>query len=175
MSNRTVADNLRRTAIVLFVLVCLAGLLYACDQTRSVDANGDIVTEEQDPADVVISGDEDLIDELPPMPGGGNGPPVAEIVEQTFPAEAAEILQQQQIGVDLGDAYYPERFYVQGTQLPEEELIRRDELNQVFFQPSEGSTFEVLPPGRVCARVDVVRTVARDDLVRTVEWCFEVT
>jgi hypothetical protein len=170
---RSVPDNLRRTAIVLFVLACLAGLLYACSLTREVDENGDVIAETRDPDDVTVSGDEELIAELPPV--GGGGPTEDEIVEQTFPAEGAEILQQQQIGIDLGDQYYAERFYVQGTLLPEGEIVRRDELNQAFFQPGGDTTFDVLPPGRVCARVDVVRSVSRDTPLRTVEWCFEVT
>ena len=170
---RNVPDNLRRTAIVLFVLLCFAGLLYACSRTREVDANGDVITEDPDPGDVVISGDNELIDQLPPIPAGG--PSEDEIVEQTFPSEGAEILQQQQIGIDLGDQYSAARLYVQGTLIPEDQLVRRSELNQVFFQPSEDYAFEALPPGRVCASADVVRTVEPDVPLRTVEWCFEVT
>lgn len=165
-------DKLRRTAIVLFVIACLAGIGWGASHVREVDANGDVITE-TDVGDVEITGDGDLL----PSPGqtGGNVPSQDEVVERTFPSEGAEILQQQQIGIDLGDTYRVRDFYVQGTLLEAGQITRRDELNQAFFQPGDDTPFEVLPAGRVCARVDVVRIPDLENVVRTVEWCFEVT
>ena len=169
----TVRDKLRRMAIVLVVLACIALMALAVNSTREVDANGDPIPEAGDPNDVEISGDESLFDDQPVGVASG-GPGEAEIVERFYPTEGAEILQQQQIGVDLGDRYEATSLSLQGRSLPETELVRRNELNQVFFQPGEGLTFEELPPGPVCAQAEVA-LVATGEPVRTVEWCFEVT
>jgi hypothetical protein len=168
----TTKEKLRRTVLVLFVLACLVGIGWGASHVREVDENGDVISE-QDVAGVEITGDEGLLparDE-----DAGDVPSEDELVEQTIPSEGAEILQQQQIGIDLGSAYRVEAFYVEGTLLAENDLTRREELNQVFFQPGDGTPFEVLPAGRVCARVDVARIADRADIVRSVEWCFEVT
>lgn len=170
----TARDKARRLGIGLFVAVCLAGIAYGASQVRSVDANGDVVVDGVDPDGVEISGDPELINEQPP--GAANqGPSEAEIVEQTIPSESAEILQQNQIGVDLGTPYNATSLSINGTVIPEEELTRRTELNQVFFQPGEDATFEALPPGRVCATATIERVSDPGEVIRTVEWCFEVT
>ena len=168
----TTKDKLRRMAIVLVVLGCLVGIGWGASHVREVDENGDVITE-QDAASVEITGDESL---LPARDDDGTDVPSEdELVEQTIPSEGAEILQQQQIGIDLGPTYRAEAFYVDGTLLPEGDLTRREELNQAFFSPGDDTPFEVLPAGRVCARVDVARIDDRAEIVRSVEWCFEVT
>ena len=169
----TARDKLRRMLIVLFVLGCLAGIGWGASHVREVDENGDVIAEGGDPADVEITGDEDLIDGQTTVPPGT--PSEDEVVEQTFPSEAAEILQQQQIGLDLGSAYWVVELYVNRTLIPTAEVTRRNELNQAFYTPGEGRTFEVLPPGRVCAQADIAEIHDRDTVVRQVEWCFEVT
>lgn len=169
----TAKDKLRRLAIALFVLVCLTGIVIGASAVREVDEQGDVIEESGDPDDVVISGDDDLIAQQPPDAAVG-GPGEADIVEQTIPAEGAEILQQQQIGIEVGNAYRVARLTIDRTPISEENLIRRDELNQVFYQPAEGLEFEQFPAGRVCAVAEVVEVI-NDEPVRTVEWCFEVT
>lgn len=168
----TTSDKLRRTAIVLFVLACLAGIGWGASHVREVDANGDVITE-TDVDDVAITGDDELLPD--PNEQAADVPSQDEVVEQTFPSEGAEILQQQQIGIDLGGSYRVKDFFVQGTLLEADQITRRDELNQAFFQPGDDTPFEVLPAGRVCARVDVVRIPDLENVVRSVEWCFEVT
>ena len=42
------------------------------------------------------------------------------VVEQTFPAEDAQVLQQQQIGIDLGGTYRVSRLVVDRRPIPEE-------------------------------------------------------
>ena len=170
----TTRDKLRRLGIALFAVVCIGGLALGVNSVREVDSDGDVIEERNDPNDVAISGDSDLIAQQPPGVASG-GPSEAEIVEQTIPAEGAEILRQAQIGIDLGDVFDVVRLSINGTTLPEAELIRRPELNQIFFQPSEDFTFEALPSGRVCAVAEVVRVSERDQILRSVEWCFEVT
>lgn len=172
-SRPSTKDKLRRTAFVLFVLACLLGIGWGASHVREVDENGDVIAAEQDAAGVEITGDEELRPGPDDQPA--DVPSEEELVEQTIPSEGAEILQQQQIGIDLGGVYRVESFYVDGTLLEEDDLIRREELNQVFFQPGDDTPFEVLPEGRVCARADVARIDNRADVIRSVEWCFEVT
>jgi hypothetical protein len=169
----TARDKVRRLAFALVVLACLGLLAAGVAAVREVDANGDVIEDRDDPNDVEITGDDDLVSQQPPGAAGG-GPATAEIVEQTIPAEGAEILQQQQIGIDLGDEYRVTRLLIDRTLIEEDHLIRRDELSQVFFQPSEGYEFEAFPAGRVCAVAEVERA-ATGEPVRSVEWCFEVT
>lgn len=170
----TPKDKLRRLGIGLFVAACLAIIAAGAWRAKEVDANGDTIVNGVDPNTVEISGDPELVAEQPPGVAGG-GPSEEEIVEQTMPAANAEILQQEQIGIDLGDRFNAVSLAINGTVLPESELNRRPELNQVFFSPGEGRTFETLPAGRVCATATVERISDPGDVVRSVEWCFEVT
>jgi hypothetical protein len=169
----TTRDKLRRLGIGLVVLACLGGLALAVAAVVEVDPTGEVIEETGDPDDVAISGDDDLIAQQPPG-AAGEGPSQDEIVELTIPADGAEILQQQQIGIDLGNRYRVTRLTIDRVPIEEDHLIRRDEQNQVFFQPGEGLEFEVFPPGPVCAVAEVVR-LATNEPVRSVEWCFEVT
>jgi hypothetical protein len=170
----TTRDKVRRLGIGLFVMVCLAGIGWGASRATEVDSNGDAIAERNDPNAVEISGDPDLIDDQPPGVASG-GPSQAEIVEQTIPADGAETLRQAQIGIDLGNLYNVVSLSLNGTRLPEDELTRRAELNQVFFQPAEDATFESLPSGHVCAVAEVERSSEPGDIVRSVQWCFEVT
>jgi hypothetical protein len=159
--------------VVLFVLACLGGIAWGASHVREVDENGDVVADGGSPADVEITGDEELVSGATTLPPGL--PSEEDVIEQTFPSESAEILQQQQIGIDLGSAYWVVNLYVDRTLIPEGEVTRRNELNQAFFTPGEDRTFDVLPPGRVCAQADIADIQRRDTVVRQVEWCFEVT
>jgi hypothetical protein len=165
-------DKMRRLGISLLIVACLGGIVLAGSQVRRIDPEGNEVAEEQDLAEVDVTGDDDLIAQQPP---GAADPGVSreEVVEQTFPAEGAQVLQQQQIGIDLGGTYRVSRLVVDRRPIPEDELIRRDELGQVFFQPGEGLVIETFPPGRVCAVAEVI-DAATGEQVRSVEWCFEV-
>jgi hypothetical protein len=169
----TARDKARRVGIALVVVLCLGLIALAGAAVREVDQDGDVITERDDPNDVAITGDDDLVAQQPPGAAGG-GPATAEIVEQTIPADGSEILQQQQIGIDLGNDYRVTRLLIDRTPIEEAHLIRRDELSQVFFQPSDGYEFEVFPAGRVCALAEVERATT-GEAVRSVEWCFEVT
>jgi hypothetical protein len=168
----TTQDKMRRLGISLLIVACLGGLALAASEVRRIDPSGNEVPESQDPDDVEVTGDDDLVAEQPP---GGAEPdvPRADVVEQTFPAEGAQVLQQQQIGIDLGATYRVSALVVDRQLIPEEQLIRRDELNQVFFQPGPDQAIETFPAGRVCAVAEVVDAVS-GERVRSVEWCFEV-
>ena len=169
----TTRDKLRRTAITLLVLACIAGLVLAVSRTREVDANGDPVVDEQDPTGVAESGDESALATIPPPPDP-NAPDFDDIVEQLFPARDSEALQQQQVGIDLGPTYTGV-LVINGVEIPEEQLQRRPELNQVFFQPGDDLAVEELTPGRNCVTALVWRETESRDESRAVNWCFEVT
>jgi hypothetical protein len=169
----TTRDKLRRTGIALLVLACIGGLALAVNATREVDANGDTVTEDQSIDDVVESGDAGILSTLPPPPDP-NAPQLDEIVEQLFPPRDSEALRQQQVGVDLG-APYTGILVINGVEIPEDELQRRPELNQVFFQPGDGLAVEELSPGRNCVTAVVWREPESREESRTIDWCFEVT
>lgn len=165
-------DKMRRMGITLVIVACLCALALGASQVRRIDADGNEVPEGQDLADIDVTGDDELIEQLPPG-GADSGVSREDVVEQTFPAEDAQVLQQQQIGIDLGGTYRASRLVVDRQVIPEEELIRRDELGQVFFQPGPDLVIEAFPPGRVCAVAEVVDAATGED-VRSVEWCFEV-
>lgn len=168
----TPQDKVRRLGISLLIVACLAGIALAGSRVRRIDADGNEVPRAQDLDDVAITGDDDLIARLPP---GAADPevPREQVVEQTFPAEGSQVLQQQQIGIDLGGTYRVARLTIDRQPVPEEQLIRRDELGQVFFQPGPDLVIEAFPPGRVCAVAEVV-DARTGEAVRSVEWCFEV-
>lgn len=166
-------DRLRRVGISVVIVAGLGGIALAGAAVREVDRQGDVILQRDDPNEVTITGDADDIALQPPGAASG-GPSEADIVEQTIPAEGAQILQQQQIGIDLGNRYRVARLVVGGAVIDEEHLIRRDELSQVFFQPAEGYEFDAFPPGEVCAVAEVEQATTGEP-VRSVEWCFEVT
>lgn len=165
-------DKMRRLGITLLIVACLGGLALAASEVRRIDAEGNEVPEGQDLDDIDVTGDDDLIAQQPPG-AADPGVPLEEVVEQTFPAQDAQVLLQQQIGIDLGGTYRVSRLVVDRQLIPEDELIRRDELGQVFFQPGDGLVIESFSPGRVCAVAEVV-DAATGEPVRSVEWCFEV-
>ena len=165
-------DKMRRMGIALLIVACLGGLALAASEVRRIDAEGNEVPASEDPDGVEVSGDDDLVAQQPPG-GADSDVPREDVVEQTFPAEGAQVLQQQQIGIDLGNPYRVSRLVVDRTLIPEEELTRRDELGQVFFQPGPDLAIEAFPAGRVCAVAEVVDAVSGEP-ARSVEWCFEV-
>ncbi len=169
MGELTPRDKARRLAIALLVLVCIGGVAVAVASTREVDANGDTVLEGGDPCEVLISGEDVDAPACDP-----NDEPIGEIVEQLFPARDAEALQQVQVGVDLGGRFTGV-LVVDGTEVPESQLVRQPALNQVFFSPGEGQVVEEWEPGRNCVRAIVWPIIEGRSESRTVDWCFEVT
>jgi hypothetical protein len=167
-------DKLRRTAIAVFVVACVAGIAVAVASTREVDDRGEEVTDGPAPGEVTFSGDRGALGTLPPPPDTG-GDPGDELVEQLFPPADSEQLQHVQVGVDLGRRYTGV-LVVNGIEVPESQLVRRPALNQVFFTPGEGLVLEQWQPGRNCVSAIIwPLTSSRSNRSRTVDWCFEVT
>lgn len=98
------------------------------------------------------------------------------VVEQIIPREAAEALQQSEIGIDLAPGYEG-RLILNGTALPTDELRLVPEQNQVFFAPGPDKTFEALPAGKNCVVAVVWKSSdgpgTASDL--SYSWCFDVT
>lgn len=172
MGRLTPADKRRRLGIALLVVACAGGLAAAGLRTREVDADGDTIIESGDPCEVTVSGDGG---DLPACdPAGADDDAAGDVVEQLFPADGAEALQQVQVGIDLGAAYTG-TLYVDGIEVPEEQLVRVEALNQLFFAPGDGQLIEEWRPGRNCVRAIVWPIVEGRSESRDVDWCFEVT
>ena len=169
MVELTRQDKARRLGIALLVIACVGGVAVAVASTREVDADGDTVLESGDPCEVVLSGDG--VDAPACNP---DREAVDDIVEQLFPARDSEALQQVQVGIDLG-ARFTGVLVVDGTEVPESQLVRRPALNEVFFSPGEGQVVEEWEPGRNCVRAIVWPIVEGRAESRTIDWCFEVT
>jgi hypothetical protein len=64
----------------------------------------------------------------------------------------------------------------EGSEIPEDQLVREPAQNIVEYRPGEGQVIEQLPPGRNCAQVITWRVNESRERARApVEWCFEVT
>jgi len=163
-------DKIRRFAIAVFVLVCIAGISVAVASTRRFDRNGDPIEDRADPCAVEISGE--LTEAVPVC--DPNAEQLDAIVERLYPARDSEALQQVQVGIDLTNAYTGV-LVVNGTEVPESQLIRQDALNQVFFSPGDGLVAEEWAPGRNCVRAVVWPIAEGRAASRNVDWCFEVT
>jgi hypothetical protein len=166
-------DKLRRLLIALFVVACVAGLGVAVANTKRVDNRGEDIVDHGDPDRVVLSGDDDALGTVPPPPAERDD--LGDIVEQRFPPRNTEQLQGVQVGIDLG-ALYTGVLIVNGTEVPENQLIRQRALNEVFFSPGTGNVVEEWAPGRNCVSAVVWEvTGTRTDGSRTIDWCFQVT
>jgi hypothetical protein len=162
-------DKARRLGIALLVVACVAGLAFAVQATREIDAQGDAIVERADPCEVLISGDE--VDAPACDPDRESLGPV---VEQLFPAADSEALQQVQVGVDLGSRFTGV-LVVDGIEVPESQLVRQDALNQVFFSPGDDQVIDEWEPGRNCVRAIVWPITEGRTASRNIDWCFEVT
>ncbi len=97
------------------------------------------------------------------------------VVELFVPSRDSEVLRQAQIGIDL-TSDFTGTLVVNGVEIPEDQLQRRPELNQIFFQPGEGQAIERLVPGRNCVQAIVWRLDrSRANARPPIEWCFRAT
>ena len=100
-------------------------------------------------------------------------------VEALLPGDGDEVLGQQRFGVDLAPGWTGELLLLpEGgapVPLPEDELDRVEELNQIFYQPLPGKTVSRLAGGTNCVLAtiwDQVRGRAATERERS--WCFSV-
>ena len=81
-------------------------------------------------------------------------------------------LRQVSVGVTLA-AGYTGNLYVDGTQVPEDELHRIPALYQITLQPKPGGQFN-LGPGRHCASVTYWPLATPTDKRGSPPWCFNL-
>jgi len=81
-------------------------------------------------------------------------------------------LRQVQVGVTLA-AGYTGNLFVDGNQVPEDDLHRVPALYQITLQPKPGSQFN-LGPGRHCASVTYWLLANPNDTRSSPPWCFNL-
>lgn len=169
----TTRDKVRRLLIALAFVGGGIGFVWAMNQTREVTPEGEFVQEQQGPEGVVESGDPEAIAAAPPPPDPEERAQRRRIVERLYPANGSEQLSQVQVGIDLASGY-DAQLVVNGVPIPEDEVQRRPELNQVFFSPGEGLAVERFEPGLNRVRAVIVE-IGTGREVAVEEWSFQVT
>ena len=101
-------------------------------------------------------------------------PPVRETnaVLNVTPPPGDLDLRQVQVGVTLA-AGYTGNLFVDGNQVPEDELHRVPALYQITLQPRPGGQF-ALGPGRHCASVTYWPIANPNDTRPSPPWCFNL-
>ena len=80
------------------------------------------------------------------------------IVELQAPAPGSSVLSQAQLLIDL-TSDYDARFVVNGVLIPDDQLQKRPELNQVLFTPGPGKVVEKYNAGPNCVDADTNQKV----------------
>jgi hypothetical protein len=96
--------------------------------------------------------------------------PSSNVVQQVFPPPGDLDLRQVTVGVRLAPGYTGDLF-IDGNQVPEDEVHREPALYQITLQPRPGGQFN-LEPGRHCAAVRYWRLAQPDDRRESAPWCF---
>jgi len=96
------------------------------------------------------------------------------IVELQAPAPNSAVLSQAQLLIDL-TVDYDASFVVNGVTIPDDQLQKRPELNQVTFTPGPGKVIEKFPAGHNCVEADIFRIDGVQEDVPPARWCFDVT
>jgi hypothetical protein len=146
-----VNDNLRRVLTALVIVACAVGLVIAAQHTRRGDTE-----------DVAISGG-----------GESAGAASAPVVELVAPTPDSNVLSQAQLLIDL-TTRYDASFVVNGETVPDDQLQKRPELNQVIFTPGPGKVVEKWT-AHTCVEADIFRIDGVEEDVPPLRWCFNVT
>jgi len=93
-------------------------------------------------------------------------------VRQVMPPPGDLDLRQVQVGVTLNAGYTGDLF-VDGAQVPEDELHREPALYQITLAPRPGGQF-ILGPGRHCASVRYWPLANQSDKRDSPPWCFNL-
>jgi hypothetical protein len=94
------------------------------------------------------------------------------VVRQVMPPSGDLDLRQVTVGVTLAAGYTGDLF-VDGAQVPEDELHREPALSQVTLQPRPSGQFN-LGPGRHCASVNYWPLASPSDRRDSAPWCFNL-
>ena len=97
-----------------------------------------------------------------------------DVVEQLLPARGNEVLRQARLGIDLAPGWTGV-LVVNGVEIPEDQLIRNEPLNQVFYQPGEGQEVDELDAGQNCVTAVVWQLSQSREQARDITWCFDAT
>jgi hypothetical protein len=141
-----VNDTLRRVLTTLVIIACMAGLVIAAQHTQRGDK------------------DEPTF----------SGKVSKTVVELQAPTPESSVLSQAQLLIDL-TTNYDASFVINGVTIPDDQLQKRPELNQVIFNPSPGKVVEKFPAGRNCVEADIFRIDGAQEDVPPARWCFNVT
>jgi len=143
-----VSDTVRRILTTIVIILCVGALVVAAQHTRRGD------TEDAD-----IS---------------GPAPVSKTIVELEAPTPDSSVLSQAQLLIDL-TTNYDASLVINGVTIPDDQLQKRPELNQVIFNPAPGKVVEKFPAGRNCVEADIFRIDGAQEDVPPARWCFNVT
>jgi hypothetical protein len=141
-----VNDNLRRVLTTLVIIACMAGLVLAVQHTQRGDKGEPTFS----------------------------GKVSKTIVELQAPTPESNVLSQAQLLIDL-TTNYDASFVINGVTIPDDQLQKRPELNQVIFNPGPGKVVEKFPAGRNCVEADIFRIDGAQEAVPPARWCFNVT
>jgi hypothetical protein len=137
--------RIRRFVTTLVIIACMGGLVLAVQRTQRGDKDEPKFTGER-----------------------------KSIVELQAPAAESSVLSQAQLLIDL-TTNYDASFTVNGVPIPDDQLQKRPELNQVIFNAGPGKAIEKFPAGRNCVEARVFRVDGVQEDVPPVRWCFNVT
>jgi hypothetical protein len=129
--------------ITLSGLGCIGLLVVAVNSTRRGDT----------PTDVIQSGG------------------TAQVVEAFIPTNGAATPRQVQVGIDLSSAY-DAALVVNEIVIPEDQLERRPELNQVLFTPGPDKVIKELKAGQNCVEALIRRIDGTPAALTNPKWCF---
>ena len=100
-------------------------------------------------------------------------------IDGVVPADGAEVLSQQSIGIDLAQGWTGELTLLPatGAAIPiPSDALQPSSLNELIFQPGPGQIIESLPTGQNCLRAVVWSLIEGRAATERVEtWCFDVT
>ena len=136
---------IRRIVTTIAILGCFVGLALAAQHTQRADKDQPSIT----------------------------GTPHT-IVELQAPAPGSSVLSQAQLLIDL-TSDYDARFVVNGILIPDDQLQKRPELNQVLFTPGPGKVIEKWAAPSDCVDADIFRIDGTPEDIPAVHWCFNVT
>jgi len=94
-------------------------------------------------------------------------------VREVFPAANTIELRQSRIGVEL-DVAYTAVLFVDGTEIPEDQLEREPALGQTFYTPGPEKETGEMRPGRHCATALLWRFDSTREKGRRYSWCFNL-
>jgi hypothetical protein len=97
-----------------------------------------------------------------------------QVVENLIPRRNTQVPQQSSVGIDLVVGWSG-RLVVNGTEIPDDELVITPQLGLIEFTPGPTRAVEALDSGQNCVTAVIWRLQdGRGVNDRTIPWCFEV-